>query len=136
VKLSDNVAANVLRLCEVQGKDYDELLRSSRGLDVDESFSFSSDLPLGVIEKLASLLNVEPLVLLAPSNKNQVLRIGTNIREYRTALGLSRQVLSDRCGLSTTAIQTIEGGAGNPTVTSICSIAKGLNVSIYTILSR
>ncbi len=56
--------------------------------------------------------------------------VGTQIRAIREASGLSLRALAERCGLSLNAISLIERGENSPTVSSLHSLAKALEVPI------
>lgn len=53
-------------------------------------------------------------------------RFGREIRRRRLALGLSLAELSERVGLTPNFIGTIEKGLRNPSVSTIRSLARGL----------
>jgi transcriptional regulator with XRE-family HTH domain len=60
---------------------------------------------------------------------------GKAIRYLRKDAGLTQQQVSEDCGVHYTEISRLEGGQGNPTFSTIESIAAGLGVSISRIFS-
>lgn len=61
--------------------------------------------------------------------------IGTNLRQFRLSKGMSMESLAYQIGISKLTLLKIEQGSANPTLSVIWKIAKGLNVSISTLLS-
>src|SRR3979409_561588 len=57
------------------------------------------------------------------------IRVAREIRAHREARGLSLQATADRAGLSKTIVATIESGAGNPSLETLCRIAQALDVT-------
>jgi CheY-like chemotaxis protein len=58
------------------------------------------------------------------------LRLGIAIRDKRSELGISQEVLADRAGLHRTYVSDIERGARNPSLESIQRLAAALEVSL------
>jgi len=56
--------------------------------------------------------------------------IGINVRKYREAKSITQGELSKICGLHRNYIGSIEKGKRNFSISSLESIAKGLNVSV------
>lgn len=61
-------------------------------------------------------------------------RFGRAVREFRGRRGLSQERLGERAGLSYKFIGEIERGVGNPTLHSVLSIARALDVEAVTLL--
>ena len=62
---------------------------------------------------------------------------GQFIKEKREALGLTQKALGEAAGLSDAAIQRIETGSRKtPNWTSLCSIAKALELHPFEILQK
>lgn len=55
---------------------------------------------------------------------------GILIKEIRNKKSISQEVLSEKTGLDRTFISLIETGKRSPTLTSICKLAKGLDIKI------
>lgn len=56
--------------------------------------------------------------------------IGSRIRQFREARGLTLRALAERCSLSVNAISLIERGRNSPTVSSLHALAGALGVGI------
>lgn len=54
---------------------------------------------------------------------------GLNVRRYREASGLTQERAGEKADLDPTYISGIERGVRNPSLLSICRIAKALGVS-------
>lgn len=61
-------------------------------------------------------------------------RLGKNLRELRTAKGLSQEDFAFEAKIHRTYISDIERGARNPTVTVVEKLAKTLGVSLGSLL--
>ena len=61
---------------------------------------------------------------------NYEINIGKNIKELRKKAGMSQQVLADKCSISNTTLSAYENGKKIPGLTTIATIASGLQVSI------
>ena len=59
-------------------------------------------------------------------------KIGTRLKELRSAKGLSQEKFSFLCELDRTYIASIEQGRRNVSVANIEKIAKALDMSVYT----
>ena len=57
-------------------------------------------------------------------------RFGKAVRAARLRLGLSQEKLAARAGLDRTYIGGIERGERNPALSSICKIAKALDIAL------
>lgn len=55
-----------------------------------------------------------------------------NIRESKW---MSTRELSERSGVSRSHIQRIEAGEANPTIGTMCKLAKALEVSVHSLFS-
>jgi DNA-binding XRE family transcriptional regulator len=60
---------------------------------------------------------------------------GKAIRHLREVAGLTQEQVSDASGVHSTEISRLEGGQGNPTYSTIESLAAGLGVSVSRIFS-
>jgi transcriptional regulator with XRE-family HTH domain len=67
--------------------------------------------------------------------KQEQLEVGSRIRKLRETRGHSLRVLAEHSGLSMNAISRIERGENSPTVSSLCMLAKALNVPIAAFFS-
>lgn len=56
-------------------------------------------------------------------------RLAKNMREHRSALGLSQEAFAEVVGLHRTYISDIERGTRNPTITVVDQIAMALKIS-------
>jgi|YelNatPaOPRAMG01_1025707.scaffolds.fasta_scaffold145167_1 transcriptional regulator with XRE-family HTH domain len=59
--------------------------------------------------------------------------VGQKIRNIRKEKGLTQEELGNLCGLSYKFISDVERGKQNPSLDSLASIAKGLNVQLSTL---
>jgi transcriptional regulator with XRE-family HTH domain len=59
---------------------------------------------------------------------------GTNVRRYRTSLGISQEKLAERCGLHRTYISAIERFRRSIALENIQRIASALGVDAYMLL--
>ena len=59
---------------------------------------------------------------------------GLNVRKRREASGLTQEAASEKANLDPTYISGIERGVRNPSLVSICRIAKALGVSVSELL--
>ena len=64
------------------------------------------------------------------------LLLAKNVKNYRDKLGISQEALAALSGLHRTYISGIERGARNPTLAVLAILAKALNVSVSTLLSK
>lgn len=55
-------------------------------------------------------------------------RFGERVREERASRGWSQMTLAEHSGLHFTFVSSIERGRRNPTLTTICALAEGLEV--------
>ena len=60
--------------------------------------------------------------------------IGTNVRRYRTARGLSQETLAENTGLHRTYVGAVERGERNISARNIEKIAKELGVEPHILL--
>ena len=56
--------------------------------------------------------------------------IGKNIKEVRTSKGLSQQALAEKCGFSNTVLSAYENSKKIPSLSTIATIARALDVNI------
>ena len=56
---------------------------------------------------------------------------GTNLRKYRTNLGLSQEPFAEKCGLHRTYISSVERFQRNISIESIQRIADALEIETY-----
>lgn len=56
------------------------------------------------------------------------LKLGTAIREYRLALGLSQDAFADRIGMHRAYYGAVERGRRNVTITTLMRVCSGLGV--------
>ena len=62
--------------------------------------------------------------------------VGTRIKSIRKRKGLTLQDLSEKSGMSATAISAIERNVSSPTVNTLASIGKALGESLATLLGE
>ena len=55
---------------------------------------------------------------------------GLNVRQYREAAGLTQEKAGEKADLDPTYISGIERGVRNPSLISICRLAKALGLSV------
>lgn len=56
---------------------------------------------------------------------------GTNLKKYRTAMGLSQEAFADRCGMHRTYISAIECYRRSISLENIQRIADALSIETY-----
>ena len=56
-------------------------------------------------------------------------RLGESVRARRRALGLTQEDLAELLDISVAYVSLIERGGRNPPVTTVCAIARALDVS-------
>ena len=56
---------------------------------------------------------------------------GTNLKKYRTKLGLSQEVFADKCGMHRTYISAIECYRRSISLENIQRIAEALEIETY-----
>jgi transcriptional regulator with XRE-family HTH domain len=61
--------------------------------------------------------------------------IGSRIKHLRKAKGLSQEELSEKVGLSSKYLSSIERGNENPTLDTFMKLAQALNVEIYELFN-
>ncbi len=66
---------------------------------------------------------------------SRVSQLGRHIRSCRHKLGLTLPALADATGVQKSTLSKIENGMGNPSLDTLVSIAKGLQVSVGHMLS-
>lgn len=69
-----------------------------------------------------------------PSQEN--IALGMAIREFRKILKKSQDELALDTNLDRTYISLVERGQRSPTFSTICQIAKGLKISLATLMAR
>jgi transcriptional regulator with XRE-family HTH domain len=62
--------------------------------------------------------------------------VGTNVRYWRTRLGVSQEELAFRSQLHRTYVSGVERGVRNPTVVIVGRLAKALQVDPQELLSN
>jgi transcriptional regulator with XRE-family HTH domain len=67
--------------------------------------------------------------MIRPSDKNNLKRLGLNIKKLREAKGLSFRELSYACEIDHSKISKIEKGLINITFTTILQLAKALETT-------
>ena len=60
-----------------------------------------------------------------------IIVFGTNVRKYRTALGVSQERFAEMCGLHRTYISDIERLQRSISLDNIQKIANALNIETY-----
>jgi transcriptional regulator with XRE-family HTH domain len=63
-----------------------------------------------------------------------LLRFGQQVRERRSALGLSQEAFADKCKLDRTYISGIERGKRNVALRNIEAIAKALGITVAELM--
>lgn len=56
--------------------------------------------------------------------------VGKQVRRLRLKLGLTQDVLSERCGIYRTYLSRIEAGSANPTLLILIALASTLDVHV------
>jgi len=59
---------------------------------------------------------------------------GTNLRKYRSAMGLSQEKFAEKCGLHRTYISTVERFQRNVSLENVQRIADALEIDSYKLL--
>ncbi len=59
---------------------------------------------------------------------------GSNLKKYRTAMGISQELFADKCGLHRTYISAIECYRRSISLENIQRIADALNIEAYKLL--
>lgn len=62
-------------------------------------------------------------------------RIASNLRYFRTQLGMSQEELADICHIHRTYIGSVERGERNVTIKTLETLARGLNITVCELLS-
>lgn len=66
---------------------------------------------------------------------NLVESFGARLQKLRKEQNISQEKLAELSGLHRTYISSLERGARNPTITTLHSIAKALNIEISNLVS-
>ncbi len=61
---------------------------------------------------------------------------GTNLKRYRTALGISQEAFADKCGMHRTYISAIECYRRSISLENIQRIADALEIDAYLLLKE
>ena len=61
--------------------------------------------------------------------------IGSRIQKLRNAKGLSQEELSEKVGLSSKYISSIERGNENPTLDTFIKLSRSLNIEIFELFN-
>ncbi|WP_254566564.1 helix-turn-helix domain-containing protein [Oscillatoria sp. HE19RPO] len=69
------------------------------------------------------------------SRRAILLALGNLVKKRRTELGISQEELGFRANLDRTYISGIERGMRNPSLTAIVSLARGLSLTVSTLLN-
>ena len=56
--------------------------------------------------------------------------LGAQVRKQRHAIGMTQDVLSEKCGIYRTYLSRIEGGTANPTLLVLGALADSLHVDL------
>lgn len=59
---------------------------------------------------------------------------GTNLRKYRTSMGISQETFANKCGMHRTYISAIECYRRSISLENIQRIADALNIEAYKLL--
>jgi len=59
-----------------------------------------------------------------------LVKIGEHLKKLRKKYGLSGEELAYRSGVSHSQVTRIESGKQNPTISTLISICKGLNITL------
>ena len=59
---------------------------------------------------------------------------GTNLKKYRTSMGISQEAFADKCGMHRTYISAIECYRGSICLGNIQRIADALEIEAYKLL--
>lgn len=62
--------------------------------------------------------------------KNDAKKLGENVKKIRMGKGITQTQLGKNIGVDKSFISNIENGKSNPTLSTITSLAKALEVSI------
>jgi transcriptional regulator with XRE-family HTH domain len=81
----------------------------------------------------ATALAVEPG---APLAAEIAQRVGSNLRRWRRARGMSLEKLAAVSGVSRAALSHLESSRANPTVGVLCKVAGGLAVSLASLIGE
>lgn len=71
---------------------------------------------------------------MADSGMDVRVRVGSNLRRYRLAKGVSQEELAHRCALDRTYVSGIERGVRNPTVVVLEQLAAVLGIEAADLL--
>jgi len=61
-------------------------------------------------------------------------RLGVNVKDARTALGISQYKLAAIADIDRSYISQLENGLVNPTFSLLLSLAKALQVPVFTLI--
>jgi transcriptional regulator with XRE-family HTH domain len=70
------------------------------------------------------------------SKKKILCALGYLVKQRRTALGISQEEVGLRANLDRTYISGVERGVRNPSLTAIASLARGLDITVSTLLEN
>jgi transcriptional regulator with XRE-family HTH domain len=62
--------------------------------------------------------------------------LGQRVQRHRERLGWSLEKVADLCGVSRQAIEAVEKGKNNPSITTLITLADAFGVSVDTLLGR
>jgi len=60
--------------------------------------------------------------------------IGRQLKKHRQRVGITQDVLADRCGIYRTYLSRIENGTANPTILVVDALASALQLEIYDLI--
>jgi DNA-binding XRE family transcriptional regulator len=72
----------------------------------------------------------------APLSRQLLLRLAQNVTLARTRAGLTQRELADAAELSRATIHLIEGGIGDPRLSTISRLAQALRVNLMDLLNN
>jgi transcriptional regulator with XRE-family HTH domain len=67
---------------------------------------------------------------------NTIKSFGLRVKKIRTEKKISQEELAELSGLHRTYISSLERGVRNPTLTTLISVSKGLNIEINELLQE
>ena len=75
-----------------------------------------------------------PIDIWSMKNPECIVAFGFHLRKAREKHGLSQQDIADKADIDKKTIQRIENGKLNPSLDTLASIAKGLNLTLKELL--
>lgn len=71
-----------------------------------------------------------------PNEADYKIVVGKQVRKLRSQLGLTQDVLSERCGIYRTYLSRIEAGLANPTLLVLIALASTLQVHVSVLFDE